>query len=139
MAPTAFAMKIDRVTMVLMVADGTINLSLAIFLFVLGIITLTGSVRARRGHLLWAWLKFPAIVLSFFSTLEFTTAMFQSAATMTGPAGTQPAPAFLNSMAVIQATMYAVFAMVYPVALLIVMRTKRVREYYEAGAGRGMA
>ena len=37
-----------------------------------------------------------------------------------------------------QATMYAVFALIYPIAILIVMRTKRVREYYEAGAGRAV-
>ena len=133
MAP-AFALNIDRITLVTMVADGTINLALAVFLFVLGIMTLTGSPRARNGHLLWAWLKFPAIALSFVATTAFTRALFQSAAATTVP----PAPVFADSVAVAQSAIYAMLTLIYPVAILIVMRTKRVKEYYEAGAGRAV-
>jgi hypothetical protein len=130
-------MNIDRVTMVVMLADGIIGLALAIFLAVLGILTLTGSPRARWGHLLWAWLKLPAIALSFVSTMSFMTSMFQNAtASMTTTPGAPAPPQFINTMAIVQASIYAAFALIYPIAILIVMRTRRVKEYYEAGAGK---
>ena len=50
------------------------------------------------------------------------------------PPGT-PSFAFADSVAVMQAVFAAALGCLYPVAILIVMHTTTVKDYYAAGAG----
>jgi hypothetical protein len=138
--PGGFPFKFGPTETFLGMADGIVGVLLAISLAVLGILTLVGSPRARGGHLVWAWLKLPAVVLTGAATAAATKAMFVGVAAMAPAAGAGSAAATMGGkMALIQGILYALVTMIYPVAILIVMRTRGVREYYEAGAGRAVA
>jgi hypothetical protein len=134
-SPGAFTIQLGPTETALALADGIVGAALAIFLAILGILTLTGSPRARRGHLTWVWLKCPAVVLTAAATASMTKAVFQSVTISPGSTGGIPMG---SSIALAQGIVYGVFALIYPMALLIVMRTKTVKEYYEAGAGKAV-
>ena len=44
-------------------------------------------------------------------------------------------PGVTNAMAISEAAMLAVFAMIYPVALLIVLHTRKVKKYFKGLGG----
>ena len=124
---------LDAATVALAVSEGVVGLALAVFLFVLGILIFRDAPFGRRGHLVWAWLKLPAAALTGWSTWAVTRSMMASFNAAIGP-GT-PGMAFADAMAVWQAVFAAGLACIYPVAILIVMRTRTVKAYYAAGAG----
>ena len=124
---------LDGATAALAIGEGAVGLVLAVFLLVLGILVFRDAPFARRGHLIWAWLKFPAAALTAWSTWAVTRAMIASLNLPTAPGGSPMA--FVDTMAVTQAVISAGMSCIYPVAILIVMRTRTVKDYYAAGAG----
>jgi len=101
------------------------NLGLAIFLLVLGIMTLRQSARAARLHLIYCWLKIPLCVLGVGALFWFSVSMIDFLGSV-GPASSA-LPAFLIFFSVL-----ALLGLAYPVGLLIALRTRTVRTYYQS-------
>ena len=124
---------LDAATAALAISDGVVGLALAVFLLVLGVFIFRDAPFGRRGHLTWACLKLPAAALTAWSSWAVMRSMMANFNAAMGP-GT-PGMAFADTMAVWQAVFSAGIACIYPVAVLIVMRTRAVKAYYAAGAG----
>jgi hypothetical protein len=92
---------------------------------------LRDSPAAGRLHRIYVALKIPLIALAAIATWWTTSAVMSSVRTMTTiyPA-TAVMPTFGNMIAVIQAAVGAVFALLYPIALLIVLSTRTAKEHF---------
>ena len=104
---------------------------LAVYLLVSGILVLRDSQRGRKLHLIYAWLKIPVTILGALAVWWLTTSLFESMMAQSGAAGVAASPAMSMGIGIQQAVM-AVFGLIYPVALLIVMQTRGVKDYYNA-------
>jgi hypothetical protein len=101
-------------------------MGLAVYLLVCGILTLRQSARARRLHLVYAFIKIP---LSITAGVASAWVMRDMMSGFAGAAGAPP----------LQVTLFTGFVPVllgcaYPVALLIALNLRWVREYYNASA-----
>ena len=123
-------------------ATEVVNLGLAVMLLVAGIATLRASARSPALHRWWAWLKLVVIPIatavgiwqaySFMSGFAMTTTQTTGGMTVTAPViGAGP----LAWMMIIPSVLVAMIACIYPIAVLIVFRTRTVREYYRNEMG----
>lgn len=99
-----------------------VGILLAIYLLISGIVVLRSTRRGRGLHLTYAVLKVPAAIVTGVAYMKM---MMQANAAM-APAGVV-APAV--GMGVLMALWIAI-ACLYPIALLIVMNTHTVKDYY---------
>lgn len=112
--------------------EALFSMLMAVLLLVCGILVLMNSVRGRRWHRIWAYIKIPAAVLgSVIYWIQMTQTMNSFVLT---PAA--PARAFSTIMAVGAFIQFAII-LSYPIAVLIVLRTRAVREFYESRLGQG--
>lgn len=128
-----FRIRASGVVMAVLDAIGSVLLS--IYLLVIGIMVLRQSRRGRKLHLIYAWLKLPLVVLGVIGWVmlinDFAASMSQMAPPGSGPPATSAmAAGFMTVLGV-----GAVVSLAYPVALLIVLRTRRVKEYYAGVQG----
>jgi hypothetical protein len=116
---------------ILTITEAALSLCLAVFLIIAGIWMLRDSPAAGRLHRIYVALKIPLIALAAIATWWTTSAVMSSVRTMTTiyPA-TAVMPTFGNMIAVIQAAVGAVFALLYPIALLIVLSTRTAKEHF---------
>jgi hypothetical protein len=109
------------------VALAVLGLLLAILLFVAGILALRDSRKARKLHLWYSGVKIPLAavsgVISAWMTAQFVNAITASSG------GAQQA-GMISAVMWGSAAVSVAIAWIYPIALLIVMNTRRVREYY---------
>ena len=104
-----------------------LSLGLAIFLLVIGIQVFRSSPRGRKRHLRYAWMK---MLLMF---LGATAGAFMMQDMISGMSRAGQAPPVTPVWTVLMMTGgYALLRLGYPLALLIVMNTRRVKEYYQA-------
>lgn len=96
--------------------EAVASLGAAIYLLVIGILTLRQSLRARRLHLVYAWIKIPL-------ALGFAAAWAWAISSLIGGGGSV-------SWVIVFTSAMAGLACVYPVALLIALNRPSVREYY---------
>lgn len=105
---------------------GCVNAVLALVLLVAGILMLSSKPIARKLHLWWAWIKIVAslgtAVATYFFWMEFMT----QAITANGQANTAVAA---NTAAIVMGTLPALVAMLYPIAVLITMRSQKLKNY----------
>jgi hypothetical protein len=113
----------------LSVGENVLSGAVAVLLLIAGILVLRDSPRARRLHWIYVAAKIPLIVVAAVATALMTSSMLSGVMAMPG-AGM--APGFTTWMVVIQVVMTAAIALVYPVALIFVLRSRSVREYYES-------
>jgi hypothetical protein len=112
----------------LTIAEGSLSLAAAILLIVAGSLMLKDSPSSWKLHRIWALLKMPLIVASAFATYWTFTSMMNGMSPLMGanaPAG------FGSMMGVVQAVLSALIALIYPVAVLIVLSTRTSKEWYE--------
>lgn len=107
----------------LVLLEAVASLGLAIYLLVIGIMTLRQSLRARMLHLVYAWVKIPISVLFAVGWAWLIYGLFDSG----GGGGKDFAITFLCS--------FAAVSCIYPLALLFLMNRKSVKDYYEVKAG----
>jgi uncharacterized membrane protein YphA (DoxX/SURF4 family) len=130
-----FGFKIDPRASILMIVEAVLSLGVAVLLIVAGSLLLRNSPRALRLHWIYVILKLPLIVLAAVATWWTYTGMMNSMSAFTGAA---TPPGFGNTMAAFQAIFAAVFSLLYPIALLFVLRTRTAREYFKK-ISRGVA
>jgi hypothetical protein len=112
---------IPPAAMVAAIVTWILSFGLAIFLLVCGIATLRQAASGRRLHLIYAWLKIPVAIASAAATAWLYHAMFGAFA---GAGGGGPTWG-LSVVGLVPA-----LGLLYPVALLVVLNTRTVREYY---------
>ena len=110
----------------LMIGEGA-ELLLSGVLLTAGILAIRGSRKARSWHRGWAWARIGVGVLASAAYGWWMWSLFAgvSAIDPTGP----PANA-IGWIAAATAGFYLLLAWAYPIAVLIVLRTRRVREFY---------
>jgi hypothetical protein len=103
------------------------NLGLAVYLLVIGIMTLRQHPLGGRLHAIYAWMKIPAAVVGGLAVGWMVHGVFSGmASTMPPAAGGPPAEMIAAGYAVTLAGL----GLIYPIALLIALRTRTIREYY---------
>lgn len=95
---------------------------LAIVLLIAGILTLRARPSGRRLHLWWAVLKIGASVLAAIALYYFYYDLLSGQPTGTGGPPTA-------GVSIMMAVFSFVFALLYPIAVLIVMNVRSVRNY----------
>jgi hypothetical protein len=125
--PTTVA--IHPLSMVLVLGETAASLALAVLLLVAGMMVLRQSPSGRRLHLIYALVKLPLAIAGGIGLVWLATGM----ANTFGPggasaAGTTPREAIGWGIAL------AIGGAIYPIALLIALNTRGVRDYYRAAA-----
>ena len=125
--PTFTGFSINPVALGLMMVTSLLLMALAVYLLICGILTLRQSPRGRRLHLVYAFIKIP---LSVTAGVASAWVMRDMMAGFGGAAGAPPVQVALFSGGV------PIFlGCAYPVALLIALNLRWVRQYYSASAG----
>ena len=133
-APVMPTFKFQPAALGLMLGTGLASLALAVYLLVIGILTLRQSPRGRRLHLIYAFIKIPLAIAAGVASAWVARDLMASFA---GPGVPTPPT---SGYSLFSGLMPLVLGCAYPAALLIVLNVKSVREYYnvdggEAGSG----
>jgi hypothetical protein len=113
--------KISTTTLVLVFAEDVASFGLAIYLFVAGILLLSGTPRARRWHLRYAAIK---IVLAIFGSIVTCQLVHEFTAGLPLRAGSSGTGVIVFIGALL------LLGVLYPIALLLTMHSMGVRRYY---------
>ena len=113
------------------IIESVASLGVAIFLLVIAVQAFRGSQHTPRRFRIYAWMKIPLAIIGWSATAMiwwgFGKSIGSAAAGSGAPVG--------NSIGTVYAVM-SLFAgiatLIFPIALLFVLRSKTVREYYEA-------
>jgi hypothetical protein len=135
-SPAAPAPKLDRGAMGFVFCDSFMSFALAVYLLVIGIITVRGSRAGGKLHLAYALIKLPVLIFGAYAWWRFQ----QNFAAALLSIQSQPSnPALASARASIStglgesAIWLAALAAIYPVALLIVLfSSKSASEYFAA-------
>jgi hypothetical protein len=124
----------------LSMVEGLLSMALALYLFIIGIVTLRSTRRGWKLHWLYVALKIPLVALfvvaSFWMARGFAAGLNATAAAVAtntpGGAGGPPAMTSAKFTAVTTTwiVLLACAALAYPVSLLFVLLSRTVREYY---------
>lgn len=105
----------------LAIGEDVASFGLAIYLFVIGIVVMRQSLIGRRLHLIYAWLKLPlAVAGGIAMTWLYTTFL-----------NIRPGAAMANPGIIYGALWMSLIACIYPIALIITLSTRSMREYYK--------
>lgn len=117
--------KISKIACGLTIVDAFLSLGMAIFLLVAAILILRSSPGSRRLHLFYAVVKIP-LVLGGTAAVTWMYADYYASigAAMPGSGG------FMRGMAYGWGVGFVVVGLIYPIALLIALNTRRMREYF---------
>jgi hypothetical protein len=123
---------INGVAMALTVVAALAGLGLAIYLFVIGIMVLRDSPRGRRLHQVYAGLALAVIVVgtgaAWWLTHSFTTSFNSVSGSNPMTLGTMTT--VVSAMVMMPHSVVAIIGCIYPIALLIAMQTRGVKEFY---------
>jgi hypothetical protein len=111
-----------------MLAEGAISLLMAIMLIVAGILILRQSAVARKLHLIYATVKIPLAIVGGIAYAAMMSQLVGGMGAAAGAAGTSWAFSIMG-------VALAVIGSLYPIALLITMNTRTVRDYYNSVRG----
>jgi hypothetical protein len=108
-------------------AEAFIGLGLAVLLMVAGILIMRQTASAKRLHLIWAWVKIPTAIAGWTLTILMYYRMQQPMMAGMMPPGSNTG---LSTSYILFGAVSVVVACIYPVALLILFRTRSMRAYY---------
>lgn len=123
-AVTSTRAMISGSTLLTMGTGGVFNVLLALLLMAAGILTLRTRPIGRRLHLWWAGLKFLGAILSAVGVYLFYDDMMTITSASNGTNAAMATPVSL-----IMSLLSLGFALLYPIAVLIVMNTRSVKNY----------
>jgi hypothetical protein len=112
-----------------------LSFALAVLLLVAAIQILRDAPSGPKLHRWYALAKIPLVIVATALSLWLTIGMMQSIMASMPPAAGGAAgqqAAFMWSFTVARMVLPALLALAYPVALLIILRSRTVREYYNA-------
>jgi len=120
------SVSIHPVAIGLMLATALASIGLAIYLLVCGILMLRQSLRGRRLHLIYAAIKIPVAIAAGVAATWVERELATNSAALGGV-----------GVGVFSGLVPALLALAYPVALLLVLNLREVREYFAVGTGAG--
>jgi hypothetical protein len=129
--PVMPTFSINPVSLTAMAVTAVLSLALAVYLLVCGILTLRQSQRARRQHLIYVALKLPVAVAGAVAAALVNHDIKASVTPAGGAAPTWTFSLFTGGVPL-------VLGCAYPLALLIALNLKQVKDYYAAGAGQAL-
>jgi hypothetical protein len=118
---------IHPVAAILSLITSVLGLGLAIYLLVIGVLTLRYSPDGAKLHWRYVWMKIPLVVVATAAGIWVAAGMVRSI-TASMPPGAMPVP--MTLMMSISTIMGALFSLAYPIGLIAVLRSRTVREYY---------
>jgi hypothetical protein len=130
--PVMPAISINPAYLTAMAVTAVVSMALAVYLLVCGILALRQSHRARRWHLIYAGIKLPLTVAGAAATALVMRDMMASMGAAGAGASTVGAGIGFGAVPL-------VLGCAYPVALLIALNLKQVKDYYAAGAGQALS
>lgn len=107
------------------IAEAVASVALAIYLLVVGIVVLRGTFTAPRLLRIYCGIKIPLGLIAGIGT-GWLGAQFMRSVTSMSPAGSAPG----NFIFIIWGSVLGLIGLAFPVALLIALRTRTVRNYY---------
>jgi hypothetical protein len=114
---TGPTLNISRTATTVVMLEAMASMGLAVYLLVIGILTLRQSLRARMLHWVYVWIKIPLAIACAWAWAAVVESMSSGAA----------APvAWIGAIA-------ALGAGAYPVALIFALNTRSVKDYYATG------
>lgn len=124
---------ISPLAAILNILTNALSLGLAIYLLVIGILTLRDSPRGGTLHWWYALLKIPLVIATTAVTLWLWWGIMRSMNVATPGAGAPPME-MMGVMGVmsLMTIIPACLALAYPIGLILVLRSKSVRDYYSA-------
>jgi hypothetical protein len=127
-APVMPTILINPAYLTAMAVTALVSLGLAVYLLICGIMALRQSPRARRWHLIYASIKLPLAVAGAVASALVARDMMASIGAAGPGASTWGFSLFSGAVPL-------VLGCAYPVALLIALNLKQVKDYYALGAG----
>jgi hypothetical protein len=117
-----------------LLAASLAGLALAVLLFVAAVLLLRGLPSGRRLHVAWAWFKIPVTAVSAVAFWWMAASFYEAINRYDPAASTRLVGGPRTLMAEPwQPVAVAVVALVYPVVVLVLMRSQTVRQYFAAG------
>jgi hypothetical protein len=126
-APVMPTILINPAYLTAMAVTAVVSLGLAVYLLICGIMALRQSPRARRWHLIYAGIKLPLAVAGAVASALVARDMMASIGAAGPGASTWGFSLFSGAVPL-------VLGCAYPIALLIALNLKQVKDYYAAGA-----
>jgi len=125
---------VDTIPAALSIVMSVLGLALALYLLVAGIFMLRASPYAVRLHWWYVLLKIPLVIATTAVTVWMWSGLMKSMlTTMPAPAPGAPAAATMQSwMMHITTFIGALLSLAYPIALIFVLRSRTVRNYFNA-------
>jgi hypothetical protein len=125
---------ISTVAATLAVLDALLGAGLAAFLLIAGLMVLRDSLRGATLHRIYAWLKIPLAILGAVVWVWLWESLFSGVTASVPPqaAGGPQGAAAVRTGAIIHAIVFTALGCAYPIALLIALRTRSVRAYYQS-------
>jgi hypothetical protein len=120
--------KINMPAAIVSMTCAALSALLAIYLLVIGIFMLRQHPRAGRLHKIYAWIKIPVAIAGGIA-LVITWTSFIASAAAAGPGGAATAKGMATA-GIAFAIVAVVLGCLYPVSLLIALRSRSMREYY---------
>ena len=124
-APTMF--RISPWIMLGVAGEAVIGIGLAVLLMIAGIQVMRQAAWGRRLHLIWAWVKIPTAIAGWSLTILMYYRIQQPMMAGMVPPGSSTG---LSMGYILFGVVSVVVACIYPVALLILFRTRSMRAYY---------
>ena len=123
----------SKLTAALSLIDAFGSEALAIFLLIIGIGVTRGWRGARRYHLIYAALKIPLVIFGALAWWWLMTSFVRgiSSSMPPNPQSAQAMQGMSAGMGVFSFG-WGVIALIYPISLLIVLRARTVREYFQS-------
>jgi hypothetical protein len=119
---------IDPAALGLSLATSLLGLGLAVLLLVAGILILRDSRHAVRMHWWYVGLKIPLVIAATLAAVWMWQGLMRSMLGAMPPSA--PAAPFQSWMMHISTLIGAVMALAYPVALMFLLRSRTVRDYF---------
>jgi hypothetical protein len=116
----------------LSLAEALLSTLLAVFLLVAGILVLRGVAVGGKLHWVYAVIKIPLTLLAALAGCWMWSGVMKFTAAMQAGGASGVTPAFANGVVMVFAIVLALLALIYPIALLFVLRTRGVRAYYNS-------
>ena len=129
---TAGFVSLDSTALAMVFSEAALSGLVAIYLLVIGILTLRGVRLGGRLHLIYVFLKLPLIGLAGYGWMKLQASFDVVMPGNFGSSAMRPIQLNLWSSPTTLTPM--VLSLIYPIALLILLRTKTVRDFYVAWA-----
>jgi len=119
---------------VTMMAEAVASIALAIYLLVVGLQVFRASFRGRRLLMIYAWLKIPLALVAGGGLALLGYQFANGFASMPGLSGTSASAAPMHATFTVWGCVIAFLGVAFPIGLLIALRSRTVKDYYNAVA-----